>query len=151
MTLANLARRMFFQAWRRYGCPTLLAVRPRSAWSLPAGFAYDADVDAIRNGAGVVLTNAEDYWVSDTVYIVPEASRRAGGDLAELQQLLVTGIATLGAVGVWVWGDDIAKLRAAHALRLGDQWYDLDRQGPQPSGYPGAHGLWAYVRLRGRT
>lgn len=150
-TLADKVPRIFRQAWQRYGRPTLTAVRPVAAWQLPAGFAYDADVDAIRNSAGVVLTNHSDYWVTDTVYILPAKSVAGGGDVAELQSMLATGLTTTGELSVWVLGADIAKLRAAHALLIGDQWYDLDSQQQQPSGYPATVGLWARVRLRGRS
>src|SRR5512135_1798092 len=122
-TLAQMTKRIFRHAWLRYGQPTMEVVRPMSAWTLPAGFAYDQDVDCIRNGAGVVLRNPEDYWVSDIVYILPNKSERMGS-IAELQQMLVAGVVTAGTIGVWVYGTDIAKVKAAHAVKLFDEWYE---------------------------
>lgn len=150
-TLAQMIPRIFRHAWLRYGQPTMLAVRPISYWALPAGFAYDPNVDAIRNAGGVVLPNPQDYWATDLIYIVPSRSDRGAGSIAELQELLVNGVVSGGGVGVWVLQVDIPKLRSAHAILLGDQWYDLDHQQQQPSGYGDSAGLWAYVRLKGRT
>ena len=152
-TLNQMIPRIFKHAWQRYGKPTMQAVRPISYWALPAGFAYDQDVDAIRNAAGVVLTNHADYWVTDTIYIVPTRSNPRVRDVAELQELLVTGSVTIGTVEVWILNNnnDLARVREAHAILLGDQWYNLDNQQPAPSGYPDSTGLWSRVRLRGRT
>jgi hypothetical protein len=149
-TLAQLIPRIFNHAWQRYGEPTLTAVRPIAYWVLPAGFAYNKDVDAIRDSAGVVLTNVSDYWTSDSIHILPTKSAPGGGDVAELQALPVPGVAQTGEVSVWVLKDDIHKLRVAHALLLGDQWYDLVSQQQAPAGFPDSTGLWARVRLRGR-
>ena len=149
-TLAQLIPRIFKHAWQRYGQPTLTAVRPMSYWNMPVGFAYDQDVDAIRDSAGDVLTNVFDYWTSDMIYILPTKSAPGGGDVAELQALLVPGVAQTGEVSVWVLRDDIYKLRVAHAILLGDQWYYLVSQQQAPAGFPDSTGLWARVRLRGR-
>jgi hypothetical protein len=149
-TLDQAIPRIFRLAWRRYGKPFLMAVRPISAWNLPAGFAYDKNVDAIRNSAGVVITNHASYWVSDMVYILPSRSV-ASGEVAELRDLLVSGMIESGEVSVWVMQTDIVKLRVAHAIQLGDQWYDLESQQQMPSGYPDSTGLWARIRLKGRT
>lgn len=149
-TLAQMTKRIFRHAWLRYGQPTMLVVRPLSDWTLPAGFAYDQTVDCIRNNAGVVIRNPEDYWVTDLVYILPNRSERSGS-IAELQEMLVTGQVTSGGIGVWVLGADIAKVKASHAIKLFDEWYELDHQTPQPAGDPSGAGLWAYVRLKART
>lgn len=149
-TLAQIIPRIFKHAWGRYGRPTLTAVRPIAYWDLPAGFAYDQDVDAIRNSVGDVLTNPNDYWTTDLIYILPTKSTTAAGDVAELQALIAPGITQSGEISIWVLQGDILKLRAAHAILLGDQWYDLVSQQQAPAGYPDSTGLWARVRLRGR-
>ena len=152
-TLAQLGPRIFRHANRRYGQPYLRAVRPLTQWALPAGFAYDADVDAIRNGAGTVLPNPEAYWATDTIYIVPTASvvSTVVENIADRMRLIAGGLIEQGELMVWVAQDDIAKLQVAHAVELGNRWYDVQNIQEAPSGYPTQDGLWSLVFLRARS
>lgn len=149
-TLKHLAARIFRQANRRYGTPYLQAVRPIAEWLLPAGFAYDADVDAIRNGAGTVLPNPESYWLTDVVYIVP--SRFSVENFtSEFFSLTAGGISQGGAIEMWIAQADIEIVRAAHAIILDKRIYNVESVQEAPSGYPEASGLWARLRLMGRS
>lgn len=149
MSLRQQARRIFQRANRRYGQPYLLVVAPLAEWYLPAGFAYDDDVDAIRNGAGVVLPNPESYWVTDTVYIVPTATRKYDV-MAEVFSMTPGGIVPSGTVDLFIEQADVEKVRVAHALQMDKRWYDVQAVQEAPAGYPGGTGLWARVTLRVR-
>lgn len=148
--LSDLIPRIFRQAWTRYGKPTATVVRPLAAWSLPAGFSYEANVDTIRNAAGTVLPNPEDYWATDIVYIVPTKSNLIDST-AQLASLLAGGVTLTGTIDIWVLEDDIAKTLACHALKIGNRWYTVSNTQPAPSGYPGSSELWARVTLQGRS
>lgn len=150
MSLAQYASRIFRHANRRYGEPYLTAVRPLADWSLPAGYAYDAHVDAIRNAAGYILTEPQAYWTTDTVYIVPTRSSAEDAS-AEAFALLAGGVAPGGFTEVWVRQSDITTLRAAHALLLDKRWYDIASLQEAPAGYPTTDGLWGRLRLRARA
>jgi len=149
-TLAQLAPRIFRLANRRYGKPYMTVVRPVDDWNLPNDFAYDPDVDAVRNSNGTVLPNPEDYWTSDVVYIVPtKADWR--DDVAELFKVVAGGMLNEGTLELWIAQGDISKVRAAHSVLLDRRWYNVENQQEAPSGYPGTDGLWSRVRLRGRS
>jgi len=146
MSLATNVASIFNKAWNAYGKPVLTAVRPRSAWSLPAGFAYDDDYDAITDSAGTVLPNPESYWATDTVYIVPVKRT------ADLDVLIAAGVVPAGTVDVYVLAADVATMQAAHACQINTDWYDVIDVGQAPVGYPGgATGIWARVRLQRRS
>jgi hypothetical protein len=107
-------------------------------------------VDTIRNGAGTVLPNPEDYWATDIVYIVPTKSQGDSG-AAQLAVLLAGGTVSAGTISIWVLEDDIAKVHAAHAIQIGNRWYTVSNTQEAPSGFPGSSGLWARVTLQGRS
>lgn len=153
-TLSQLGPRIFRHANRRYGKPYMLVVRPLTQWALPAGFAYDATVDAIANGGGTILPNPEDYWVTDAVYIVPVASvvSTVVEDIADRYRLSPLGMVASGEIMVWIAGaTDIERVQVAHSIQLGNRWYDVENVQEAPSGYPAADGLWALIRLRARS
>lgn len=153
-TLSQLAPRIFRHANRRYGKPYLRAVRPLTQWALPAGFAYDANVDAITNVSGTVLPNPEDYWVTDTIYIVPVASvvSTVVEDIADRYRLSPIGFVASGEIMVWVEGaTDIERVQVAHSILMGNRWYDVENVQEAPTGYPSADGLWALIRMRARA
>lgn len=148
-TLAQMASHIFRHANRRYGQPYLQAVKPIDDWLLPTGFSYDRDVDAITNAAGTVLPNPADYWLTDTVYIVP--SRFSVENFtAEFFKLTAGGVAEGGAIEMWIAQADIDTVRAAHAILLDKRWYNVESVQEAPSGHPDSSGLWARLRLMGR-
>ena len=137
-----LVPRIFRQAWERYGKPALWAIRPLADWSLPAGFAYDRSVDAITDAAGTVLPNPESYWAGDYVYIVPI------GQTADLRAMVAAGVVPSGMVDVKVLSADLATVRAAHAVQINGDWYDVLEVAQAPVGVAG---VWGTVRLRRRS
>lgn len=149
-TLRHLAGHIFRHANRRFGQPYIQAVRPVTAWSLPAGFSYDRDVDAVTNVTGTVLPNPESYWLTDTVYIVP--SRFSVENFtAEFMTLTAGGQVAGGAIEMWIAQADIETLRAAHCVLLDKRIYNVESVQEAPSGYPDTSGLWARLRLMGRA
>lgn len=118
-TLAQRITSIFKRAWTAYGQPTLTAVRPVSQWSLPVGFAYDAHLDRIANAGHVVLPNPEDYWVTDSVNVVPNVPNR------DLRALMAAGIVPSGTVELGIRSEDAATLRNAHAVQYGGEWFNV--------------------------
>lgn len=146
MSLATNVVSIFNRAWLAYGQPVLTAVRPVSAWNLPAGFTYDPTYDALTNGSGTVLPNPQAYWTTDTVYLVPVKRT------ADLDVLVAAGVVPAGTVDIYVLAADAATMQAAHACQINTQWYDVSDVGQAPVGYPGgATGIWARVRLQRRS
>lgn len=150
MSLPQFIPRIFRQAHRRYGRPTMTVVRPVTAWSLPAGFTYDADLDVVSNSGGTVLRNVSDYWVSDLVYIVPV--RHSMEDNASVfQKIMAGGLVETGVMDIWVLGEtDIQRVLDCYRVRVGTRWFDVSSVQIAPSGYPDQPGLWARVTLTGR-
>ncbi len=145
-TLAQMIPRIFRQAWRRYGQPFMTVVRPFSDWDLPVGFAYNDELDVIQNAAGIVLPNPEDYWVTDMVYIVP--ARQTG----EARALMVAGLVPAGTVDVFVLATDLPAVRAAHAVEIDGDWYDVVNVGMEPVGVGGATtAVWGRVTVQRRS
>jgi len=143
-TLAQMIPRMFWQAWRRYGQPLMTVVRPLGDWNLPAGFAYNAELDVIQDAAGTVLPNPEDYWATDLVYIVP--ARQTG----ETRMLMVAGLVPAGTVDVFVLAADLPAVRAAHAVEIDGDWYDMVNVGMEPVGV-GSGAVWGRVTVQRRS
>ena len=145
-TLAHLIPKIFKHAWRRYGKPVMWVVRPPAAWSLPAGFAYDGGLDAITDTAtgSLTLTNPEDYWAGDMVYIVPV------GRTADLGVLVAAGVVPEGTVEVYILPADALTVRRAHAVEIAGDWYDVVEVAQGPAGQA-TSGQWCRVRLRRRA
>ena len=144
MSLTTWIPRIFNHAWTRYGKPTITAVAPVADWTLPAGFAYNDDLDVIANAAGTVITNPEDYWATDTVYIVPL------GRSADLQALIAAGEAPSGTANFLVLDTDAATVRAAHAIQYDGDWCDVQEVAHAPIGLGGS-GRWARVTVTRRS
>lgn len=147
MSLAARVRSIFMRAWRAYGKPTILAVPPLAEWSLPAGYAYSASHDGIQTGGGEVLNDLDafmssGYFASETVYIVPAQ------EVDDLRAMVAAGIAPDGMMELYVLAADLATVRAAFAVQVNGQWYDVAGIGAAPSG---AADVWARVRLRRRS
>lgn len=118
-TLAQRVNQVFRRAWLAYGKPVLTVVRPVDVWNMPAGFAYDADIDRIANASRVVLPNPEDYWVTADVYIVPNKPSN------DLRMLMAAGLVPVGTVELGLLSDDAATLENAHAVRYAGHWYNV--------------------------
>lgn len=144
LPLAHMIPKIFRKAWLRYGRPMMWAVRPVADWSLPAGFAYDSETDMIQNGAGLVLTNVEDYWAGGYIYIVPM------GRSGDLDVLVAAGIVPEGTVDVYILRDDAPTVKVAHSIEIDGDWYDVLEVAHAPVGI-GDSALWARVRLRRRS
>ena len=143
-TLPQRVRGVFLRAWRAYGRPVLSAVRPRAAWSLPAGWAYYAIHDVILDAAGNVRRDSElaEYWVSDMVYIVPQTPS------AVQRALVAAGVAPDGTVEVFILPADVATVRDTFAIEMGGLWYDVVGLGAEP---PSMTNAWYAVRLQRRS
>jgi hypothetical protein len=143
MTLSARVKAVFKRAWIAYGKPTLMAAPPVADWSLPAGFSYDASLDAIVDASGTVLPNPEDYWGAlNTVYIVPVRSSD------DLRSMIAAGIVPDGLLEVFVLAADLATVRTAHAVQVNGQWYDVAGVAAEPSG---TSDVWARLRLTRRS
>jgi len=143
-TLPQRVRGVFLRAWRAYGRPALSAVRPRAAWSLPAGWAYYAIHDVVLDAAGNVRRDGElaEYWVSDMVYIVPQTPS------ADQRALVAAGVAPDGTVEVFILPADVATVRDTFAIEMGGLWYDVVGLGAEP---PRMTNAWYAVRLQRRS
>lgn len=144
MSLSSWIPRIFNHAWKRYGKPKVAAVRPIAQWSLPVGFAYDDDMDVASNAAGAVITNPEDYWAMDYIYIVPVQRS------ADMQMLIAAGEAPSGTAEFYILEDDAATVRAAFAIEFDGDWYDVQEVAHAPLGL-GQSGRWARVRVSRRS
>lgn len=138
-TLTQRVARMFYRAWNAYGQPTATVVRPLADWNLPAGFSYDERLDRITNSSQAVIRNPEDYWVTDTVYIVPNQNPN------ELRSLMAAGLVPAGTIEIGVMEADAATIENAHAVQVNGQWYDVSyiEQGIQAG--------WRMARLTRRS
>ena len=143
-TFPQRVRGVFLRAWRAYGRPVLSAVRPRAAWSLPAGWAYYAIHDVVLDAAGNVRRDGElaEYWVSDMVYIVPQTPS------ADQRALVAAGVAPDGTVEVFILPADVATVRDTFAIEMGGLWYDVVGLGAEP---PSMTNAWYAVRLQRRS
>lgn len=141
VSLATLARNAFMKAWKRLGRPVAAVVPPVDEWTLPAGFAYDPALDAVRNAFGATLTNWGDYYAAEYLYIVPNV------ESADMRLLAAAGIVPSGATEIFVLPQDAPLVRRAHALEIDGRWYDVD----EVAGPEGGQGTWARVRLRRRS
>lgn len=118
-TLATRVRAMFFKAWNAYGRPVMPVVGPPSTWDLPDGYAYDKAVDRVAGPDHVILPNPEDYWTFETVYIIPEANPK------EVSNMIAVGKVPVGTMGVGILETDAARVKAAHAVQVKGEWYDV--------------------------
>lgn len=146
MSLSSRVRRIFAQAWRRYGRPTMSTVPPLADWTLPAGYSFDASRDGILTTAGDVFVDLDDlsgYYAGSTVYIVPVALT------ADLDAMQAAGIAPSGMIEVWILQDDVDTVNEAFAVSIMGQWYNILEVGRGPIGH-GA-GIWSKVRLQRRS
>lgn len=141
--LSTRVKRMFQRTWRAFEKPTLTVVRPVSYWSLPSGWSYNEELDAVVDGSGTVLPNPEDYWASETVYIVPL------GETADLLNMMAAGLVPSGTVDVLIMQQDVATVREAHAVQISGDWYDVVEVAETPVGH--VSGVWARVRLQRRS
>ena len=148
MSLTTRVNAIFRKAWRRYGRPTMSVVPPLSAWSLPAGYTFDASRDGIVTSGGATLTDldafeASGYFEFGTVYIVPT------GQKPDLDAMIAAGIAPSGQVEVWILQSDVDTVNAAFAVEIMGDWFNVIEAGRAPVGH-GA-GVWARVRLERRS
>lgn len=142
-THASMIRRIFKQAWDRYGRPMVCAIRPPSQWTnMPAGFTYDPVVDMIRNSAGRKLEDQYLYWDFDYIYVVPAQLDES------VRVMMMTGVIPTGTIEVGVLGDDYQTLKQAFQVQVDSEWYDV----VSIPRYPPATGTeWSRVQLRRRS
>jgi len=144
MSLATRGAAMFRRAWQAYGRPRMAVVPPRSAWSIPQGFAYDPLQDQIVDANGTLLKNYSDYWPTlDYLDVLPVT------ESAEVRVLVAAGIVPSGTMTVGILGADLPTVRAAYAVQLDDEWYDVVDTPNTPAGVGG--GYWSRVQLRRRA
>lgn len=141
-SLSTKVKKIFNRAWRRYGKPVATVVRPISEWNLPAGFAYDPTYDRIVDVDTVPLNNPEAYWVTDSVYIVPNAY---SGDL---KLMIAVGAVPAGTTEFGVLSTDLDTIQNAHAVQIDGDWYDVVDTAHSPIG---TDGTWALVRVTRRS
>lgn len=143
-SLAAMVRRIFRQAHIRYGEPQMWAADPVADWNLPAGFAYDAQLDLIQNVTGVVLNNPQDYMTGGYIDIVPVKRT------ADLEVLVAAGVVPGGSVDVYILSADGETVKAAHSIEIDGDWYDVREVAHGPVGIA-PEGNWARVRLERRS
>jgi hypothetical protein len=146
MNLKAQITAIFLKAWRAYGQPTMDLVPPLASWSLPAGYAFDDQNDGITTTGGDTFTDLDAlsvYFTTDPVYIVPVQ------ETAELRTLIAAGVVPNGTTEVFVLQADVATARAAFAVELSGEWYNVVDSGQGPAGHP--TGTWAKVRLERRA
>ncbi len=143
-SLKVMARRAFWQAWRRLGGPRMAVVPPTAEWALPDGYAYDPATDTVRHADGTVLDDPSDYFAIDYIYIVPATPG------ADIRALTAAGVVPEGQMEVLVLGDDLATVQGAHAVELDGDWYDVVEIAHAPAGVGKGQG-WARVRLQRRS
>lgn len=147
MSLKTRVDKIFMRAWKRYGRPQMGAVPPVTSWTLPAGFAYDDNIDAIANSAHTVILNPEDYWGPiDYIYIVPVPPSRT----ADFDAMLAAGVIPTGITREYILAIDVPTVRAAHAVEINGEWYTVMEVGMGPSGYD-PRGIWSVVTLQRRS
>lgn len=142
--LSQMIPRIFRLAWHRYGEPSMRVVRPLDEWLLPDGYAYDDATDTVINYYGYILSDEDLFLTADTVYIVP--TQRS----ADLDVLIAAGVVPTGTVDVYILKDDAETVKAAHAIEIDDDWYDVLEVAHAPVGI-GDSALWARVRLKRRS
>lgn len=147
MSLSTRVHSIFRRAWQRYGRPTMSAVPPLSAWSLPAGYTFDASRDGILTGSGAVLNDldafeASGYFVGEVIYIVPLQSSD------DLRTMVAAGVAPAGSLELYVLSADVATVQEAFAIKLGGLWFNVSSPAVEPSG---TGDVWARVRLERRS
>lgn len=118
-TLAQRVTRVFRRAWLAYGKPAVTVVRPVTAWTLPAGYAYDANLDRIANAQHYILPNPESYWVTDSVDVIPNKPSQ------DLRMLMAAGLVPVGTIELGLLSTDAATLEAAHAVQYDGHWYNV--------------------------
>ena len=141
-SLSSLIPTIFRKAWDRYGRPVMATVPPISDWSLPSGFGYNPTTDRIEDSSGLHLSNWVIYSVVDYIYIVPATPS------ADLQIAIAAGIVPSGTVEAGILGNDVETVRAAFAVQIRDQWYDVLDIQENPLGTSSS---WARVRLTRRS
>jgi len=137
-----MVRRMFRQAWDRYGRPRMTVVHPIEDWNLPIGFSYDRVSDSIRDASGTKLSNYNDYLSMEYIYIIPVAPA------IDLQVLLAAGEVSTGTTEVGILAEDIETVRDAFAVEIRGQWYNIQNIMENPIG---AASVWSRVRLERRS
>lgn len=138
-TLAVKVRLAYLRAWKAYGQPVMTVVKQIADWDLPAGYTYDPVVDRVADAGHNVLPNPEDYWVTASIYIVPDKNPAA------LRNLAAQGLVPDGTMAVGILSDDAAVVAAAHAVQLDGQWYDV------AAVEAGLNAGWQLVRLTRRS
>ena len=141
-SLSARVKRTFKQAWRQYGKPTATVVRPIDQWNLPGGYAYNEDYDRIMNSAGAVLTGPEAYWVTDTIYIVPNDYS------ANLQRMIAVGAVPDGTTEFGILTTDLDTVRNGHAIQIDGAWHDVLDTGHAPIG---TDETWALIQVKRRS
>lgn len=144
MTLADMLAATFAQARVLCGNPVLTAIGPIAGWHLPAGWAYDAGADAITNAFGQTMTDAQcaAYWTTSTVNCVPAEQA------SNLLVLTPGGLAPDGGAAVIILSADIAAVKAAWAVILNGDHYNVTDVQTLPAG---ASPALATVQLHRRS
>ncbi len=133
---------VFSQAWVRYGRPTLRVVGPVSAWTLPAGYAYDPAADLVVSAGGGILYEPQAYWPQIEVPLVPAEPT------PDTRMLIAAGMIPAGGIDVYVLAEHAAALRAAYAVELDGEWYVVKAIERGAAGVGG--GQWARATLARR-
>lgn len=145
MSLVSQVTALFMQAWRAYGKPVISVAPPVASWSLPAGYAFDDQSDGIVTAGGATITDLDGlsaYFAEASVYIVPIRSDD------DTRVLIAAGVIPSGALDVKILAADVATVKAAFAVEVDGEWFNVDSVAVEPSG---ATSGWAKVRLVRRS
>lgn len=136
MKLHIFLRRGFLRAWRRYGEPTAVVIRPVAEWNLPPEYTYDEQRDVIEDASGNVIRDFATYQASDTIPVLgvglaltlSERARDKGYELS------AGGVVSGDEIAVRTLPEYVALLATAFAVRVDGLLYSVSDMNALPEG-----------------
>ena len=126
------------------GYPVAVCTKPRTSWTAPSGYAYDADYDAFVDSSGNVWKpdqgDTGGTVPTDTVNILPVQNSRR-------DMLVASGVMAEGDILAHILPADYATVRNAQYISVDSVLYDEAGMTPKPGG---GSVMWYEVILRKR-
>ncbi len=119
--------------------PVLRCISPRSTWTVPTGYAYDAQTDTIHNSAGQTWRPDASVLPYTEIDMLPASG-------AQTLMLDAGGLRDGGERSLRILPDDVDTVRDAAWCVLDNTGYVVSELTPEPAGAA----LWYMVRLRKR-
>lgn len=111
------------------GSPMLRCIRPRSSWTIPAGYSWDANADRYVDSGGAVLEPTTGNLPYDDVAILPSQG-------SELFDLTAGGIVDSGYKMARILAASKATVEAAEFTLLDGLEYLVRESTPNVAGNP---------------